>query len=155
MDNTLFSGLSTRGLFHQHPSHENVELRMVDVDAKSGRTRRNRSFPPQKKTQSSVQVARLPPHFHVFAGVVRGQIRRRCNSGRQKALHVLFWFVSGGMATFPIIINSFVHVLMYVYYLLALFGPEMQKKLGKWKPRLTILQMVRPNTVRPTFFNCI
>jgi len=38
-------------------------------------------------------------------------------------------------------VNSFVHVLMYLYYALAAFGPKIQKYLF-WKKYLTILQMV-------------
>nr|CAD7195079.1 unnamed protein product [Timema douglasi] len=49
--------------------------------------------------------------------------------------------VSGGGATFPILPNTLVHVLMYTYYLLALQGPDMQKKLAKFKKYLTIIQL--------------
>ncbi|EFA05977.1 very long chain fatty acid elongase AAEL008004 [Tribolium castaneum] len=52
-------------------------------------------------------------------------------------------YVGGGMSTFPIMINSVIHVFMYTYYLLASLGPEWQKKMAKWKPRLTIFQMVQ------------
>jgi len=37
--------------------------------------------------------------------------------------------------------NSFVHVLMYTYYGLAGFGPQMQKYLW-WKRYLTTIQLV-------------
>nr|CAD7260764.1 unnamed protein product [Timema shepardi] len=50
--------------------------------------------------------------------------------------------VAGGMVTFPIMPNTLVHVLMYTYYLLALQGPDMQKKLAKFKKYLTAIQMV-------------
>ena len=52
-------------------------------------------------------------------------------------------YIGGGMATFPVLINSFVHILMYTYYLLASFGPGIQRRLRPWKPKLTILQMVQ------------
>lgn len=52
-------------------------------------------------------------------------------------------YVGGGMATFSIMLNSFIHVLMYSYYFLATLGPETQKKLAKIKPKLTILQMIQ------------
>ncbi|KAJ3666122.1 hypothetical protein Zmor_001577 [Zophobas morio] len=52
-------------------------------------------------------------------------------------------FVAGGMVLFPIMINTFLHVLMYTYYLLSSLGKEWQMKLEKWKPRLTMLQMVQ------------
>nr|CAD7398517.1 unnamed protein product [Timema cristinae] len=47
-----------------------------------------------------------------------------------------------GSATFPILPNTLVHVLMYTYYLLALQGPEMQKKLARFKKYLTTIQLV-------------
>lgn len=40
------------------------------------------------------------------------------------------------------LINSFVHVVMYMYYGLAALGPQMQKYLW-WKHYLTSLQLVR------------
>ncbi|KAI1309052.1 Elongation of very long chain fatty acids protein 1 [Halotydeus destructor] len=41
-----------------------------------------------------------------------------------------------------VVLNSFIHVLMYTYYLLASFGPEMQPYLW-WKKHLTKLQLVQ------------
>nr|CAD7409886.1 unnamed protein product [Timema poppensis] len=52
-------------------------------------------------------------------------------------------YFPGGGATFPILPNTLVHVLMYTYYLLALQGPEMQKKLAKFKKYLTTIQLVQ------------
>ncbi|XP_060527570.1 elongation of very long chain fatty acids protein AAEL008004-like [Cylas formicarius] len=52
-------------------------------------------------------------------------------------------FVGGGMASFPIIINSSIHVMMYTYYYLASLGTEWQKALVPWKPRMTVAQMVQ------------
>jgi len=40
------------------------------------------------------------------------------------------------------LINSLVHVVMYMYYGLAALGPQMQKYLW-WKRYLTSLQLVR------------
>lgn len=39
------------------------------------------------------------------------------------------------------VINSFVHIVMYSYYLLSAFGPEVQKYLW-WKKHITNMQMV-------------
>lgn len=47
----------------------------------------------------------------------------------------------GGHSTFFAFLNSFVHVLMYLYYGLAAFGPKMQKYLF-WKKYMTLVQMV-------------
>ncbi|XP_019877181.1 elongation of very long chain fatty acids protein AAEL008004 [Aethina tumida] len=52
-------------------------------------------------------------------------------------------FIGGGMTTFAIILNSFIHILMYSYYWLSALGPHWQKKLAKWKPRLTMAQMIQ------------
>jgi phosphatidylglycerophosphate synthase len=38
-------------------------------------------------------------------------------------------------------INTFVHIIMYTYYMLAAMGPRFQKYLW-WKKYLTVLQMV-------------
>jgi len=39
-------------------------------------------------------------------------------------------------------LNTFVHIIMYSYYLFAAFGPRFQKYLW-WKKYLTVLQMVQ------------
>lgn len=51
-------------------------------------------------------------------------------------------YFAGGHGTLLGIINSFIHVIMYAYYMLAAFGPHMQKYLW-WKKYLTLLQIVR------------
>jgi hypothetical protein len=50
------------------------------------------------------------------------------------------WFL-GGHSTFFGFINTFVHIVMYTYYLLAALGPHYQKYLW-WKKYLTTFQMV-------------
>ncbi len=52
-------------------------------------------------------------------------------------------FVAG---TFAGMFNCFIHVLMYGYYMLAAFGPHMQKYLW-WKKYLTKLQIVSEITL--------
>lgn len=49
--------------------------------------------------------------------------------------------VLGGFGTFPPMVNSFIHFLMYSYYGLAAMGPHMQKYLW-WKKYMTKLQIV-------------
>ncbi|CAH0562041.1 unnamed protein product [Brassicogethes aeneus] len=51
-------------------------------------------------------------------------------------------FTPTGHATFFALINSFVHIIMYAYYMLSAFGPWMQKYLW-WKKYITTLQMVQ------------
>lgn len=59
-------------------------------------------------------------------------------------LHVwlLVKYCGGGHGTFHALINSFIHFVMYTYYGLAAFGPEMQKYLW-WKRYLTKIQIVQ------------
>lgn len=48
---------------------------------------------------------------------------------------------SGGHSTFFGLLNTFVHIVMYSYYLFAAMGPQFQRFLW-WKKYLTALQMV-------------
>jgi len=51
-------------------------------------------------------------------------------------------FLAGGHASFFGLCNTFVHIVMYLYYMLAAMGPQYQKYLW-WKQHLTTLQMVQ------------
>ncbi|XP_054719369.1 elongation of very long chain fatty acids protein 7-like [Uloborus diversus] len=51
-------------------------------------------------------------------------------------------FTPGGHSTFFAFINSFVHILMYIYYGLSAIGPHMTKYLW-WKKYMTTIQMVQ------------
>lgn len=51
-------------------------------------------------------------------------------------------FFAGGHVTLLGLINSFVHIFMYTYYMLTAFGPHMQKYLW-WKKYLTTMQIVQ------------
>lgn len=55
-----------------------------------------------------------------------------------KYLQTLF---PGGHGTLLGFINSFIHIVMYAYYLLAAMGPRIQKYLW-WKRYITVLQIV-------------
>lgn len=50
-------------------------------------------------------------------------------------------FVPGGQGTIIGLLNSFVHVIMYTYYLLAAAYSNSDSMLA-WKRRLTQIQMV-------------
>ncbi|XP_063900742.1 very long chain fatty acid elongase AAEL008004-like isoform X1 [Zophobas morio] len=52
-------------------------------------------------------------------------------------------YFSGGMVAFCMILNSFVHILMYSYYFLSSLGLHWQKYIAKWKPAITMLQMIQ------------
>lgn len=51
-------------------------------------------------------------------------------------------FTPGGHSTFFGLLNTFVHIVMYTYYLFSALGPQFQKYLW-WKRYLTSLQMVQ------------
>lgn len=51
-------------------------------------------------------------------------------------------YFPGGHGTFIGFINSFVHIIMYTYYLLAALGPHLQKYLW-WKKYITTLQLLQ------------
>lgn len=51
-------------------------------------------------------------------------------------------FTPGGHSSFFGFLNTFVHIFMYAYYMLAAMGPKVQKYLW-WKKYLTLLQMVQ------------
>ncbi|XP_062549709.1 elongation of very long chain fatty acids protein 7-like [Armigeres subalbatus] len=55
---------------------------------------------------------------------------------------ILTKFIAGGNATFPNVINNFVHVLMYFYYMLSAMGPRYQKYLW-WKKYMTEVQIIQ------------
>lgn len=51
-------------------------------------------------------------------------------------------FAPGGHSTFFALLNTFVHIVMYFYYMVSAMGPEYQKYIW-WKKYLTSLQMVQ------------
>lgn len=51
-------------------------------------------------------------------------------------------FVGGGHSSFHVTCNTFVHFVMYIYYLMSSMGPNFRKFLW-WKKYLTTLQMVQ------------
>ncbi|XP_012532466.1 elongation of very long chain fatty acids protein AAEL008004 isoform X1 [Monomorium pharaonis] len=51
-------------------------------------------------------------------------------------------FTPGGHSTFFGLLNTFVHIVMYTYYLLAAMGPRVQPYLW-WKKYLTAFQMLQ------------
>lgn len=55
--------------------------------------------------------------------------------------NVLFSPFTGGHSTFFALLNSFVHIVMYFYYMIAAMGPKYQKFIW-WKKYLTTFQMV-------------
>merc|ERR1712126_664393 len=67
-------------------------------------------------------------------------------------------FVGGGQSGFGPFLNSGVHTLMYLYYLLAACGPSVQRYLW-WKKYLTTLQLVQfvlvfLHALQPLIYDC-
>jgi hypothetical protein len=54
---------------------------------------------------------------------------------------ILFYVVVGGHSTFFALLNTFVHIIMYFYYMVSAMGPKYQKYIW-WKKYLTTFQMV-------------
>jgi hypothetical protein len=54
---------------------------------------------------------------------------------------ILLYVVLGGHSTFFALLNTFVHIVMYFYYMISAMGPKYQKYIW-WKKYLTTFQMV-------------
>ena len=54
----------------------------------------------------------------------------------------MYFFFTGGHSSFFGLLNTFVHIWMYLYYFLAALGPAIQPYLW-WKKYLTTLQMAQ------------
>ncbi|XP_063989132.1 very long chain fatty acid elongase AAEL008004 [Diachasmimorpha longicaudata] len=61
-------------------------------------------------------------------------------------------FFPGGQCTLLGLINSFIHIIMYGYYMLSAFGPHMEKYLW-WKKYLTRLQLIQFSIIFVHNFN--
>lgn len=61
-------------------------------------------------------------------------------------------YLPGGHEIFIGSINSFIHIIMYTYYMVAAMGPEYQKYLW-WKKYITTLQMVSDYIFHRIFIN--
>lgn len=121
-----------------------------------------------EKEQSSVNVARDSSWMYANVGLVWRQIHSRQVSLRSVTAYLhqnrrlsnvvltrkKMFFLSrrflGGHSTFFGLLNTFVHIVMYSYYLFSALGPQFQKYLW-WKKYLTTLQMVSKNVRKITF----
>jgi elongation of very long chain fatty acids protein 7 len=63
-------------------------------------------------------------------------------------------YYPGGHGTLIGVINSFVHIIMYTYYMLAAMGPQYQKFLF-WKRHITTLQMVSFDIYKQIWHNLL
>lgn len=67
-------------------------------------------------------------------------------------------FFAGGHPTLLGVINSFIHIFMYMYYMLSACGPHMHKYLW-WKKYLTLMQIIQfviifLHNIQMLFTNC-
>jgi hypothetical protein len=69
-------------------------------------------------------------------------INFKCNNHCPIAVWFGVRFTPGGHSTFFGFLNTFVHIVMYTYYLFSAMGPEYYKYLW-WKKYLTTLQMAQ------------
>ncbi|XP_046752080.1 elongation of very long chain fatty acids protein AAEL008004-like [Diprion similis] len=52
-------------------------------------------------------------------------------------------YFAGGICTFPVMLNSIVHVIMYTYYMLTARGPRIRRIMSLIKPYITGIQIVQ------------
>lgn len=71
MDYTLHPRLPTCGLFGKQTGDQDAEFRLVDHDAETDRTDRNRVLHFTEEVQPGFETTRVPPRFNVYTGVVR------------------------------------------------------------------------------------
>ena len=67
--------------------------------------------------------------------------------GQCKFLIIFQIYIKIFSAFFGVMLNSFIHILMYSYYGLTSFGPKVQKYLW-WKKYITMMQLVTDLSVR-------
>jgi len=51
-------------------------------------------------------------------------------------------FLGGCHSVFVPLLNTFVHILMYFYYMVSAMGPSYSKAIAPWKKYLTTIQLV-------------
>ncbi|XP_043264048.1 elongation of very long chain fatty acids protein 1-like [Colletes gigas] len=60
---------------------------------------------------------------------------------------LLIWlstkYIAVAMASFMVLVNCFIHVIMYTYYYLSTFGEKTRRVINPFKPWLTIMQMAQ------------
>ncbi|KAH8310284.1 hypothetical protein KR044_000446 [Drosophila immigrans] len=71
-----------------------------------------------------------------------GNRRSSQTHSNQSLTNVSLVCFPGGHSTFFGLLNTFVHIVMYTYYMFSAMGPQYQKYLW-WKKYLTTLQMVQ------------
>ncbi|XP_053670776.1 elongation of very long chain fatty acids protein AAEL008004-like [Anopheles nili] len=64
------------------------------------------------------------------------------HAGMVVATYIFTKFLAGSHATLLGLINSFVHVIMYFYYFLTSFKPELKRSLW-WKKHITQVQLIQ------------
>jgi GNS1/SUR4 family. len=100
-------------------------------------------YPEAGRSMSAWNVGAYLPNLYMASSIVPiiSRWQYECD---------LIWF-SGGHSTFFGFLNTFVHIFMYTYYLLAALGPQYQQYLW-WKKHLTTLQMVSCKSINKMKF---
>ncbi|XP_031626369.1 elongation of very long chain fatty acids protein AAEL008004-like [Contarinia nasturtii] len=76
------------------------------------------------------------------------------HGGMVIATFIYFKFLSGSHGTLLGVINSYVHVIMYSYYLLTSYRPELKNSLW-WKKHITQIQLIQFGVLVIHFLNPI
>lgn len=74
------------------------------------------------------------------------------HGGMVLAGYIVSKFMAGSHGTLLGIINSYVHVVMYTYYFLTSYKPELKKSLW-WKKHITHIQLAQFAILVVHFFN--
>nr|CAD7395005.1 unnamed protein product [Timema cristinae] len=62
------------------------------------------------------------------------------HAGMPAVAFICVRYYPGGHSTFTVLLNTFIHSIMYLYYFVAALGPSFKKYLW-WKQYLTVMQM--------------
>lgn len=117
--------------------------------------RRHGIFRAAQKEDTNHMASFVPSCIDPDGSVALGEVHLRYglewNSNLLVAclMLIMIYVFLGGNATFPNILNNFVHVLMYFYYMLSAMGPQYQKYLW-WKRYMTELQIVSEKEQKKT-----
>lgn len=92
-----------------------------------------------------------PLEAWILVKFIAGKLKKTKNK-----TNFFIWFflkLTGGNATFPNLLNNFVHICMYFYYMMSAMGPQYQKYLW-WKKYMTELQIVSYKSFKLNYIVC-
>ncbi|KAJ4450529.1 hypothetical protein ANN_01956 [Periplaneta americana] len=127
LNSSIPSYLSSR--FTYLSSHHNLNTRSRHETILTIPSHRTSSY------SSSFTIA-LPRLWNSLPASIR-DCRNKIEFKRKLTRHLV-----SGHSTFFALLNTFVHIIMYFYYMVAAMGPKFQKYIW-WKKYLTTIQMVQ------------